>query len=69
MEQFTICFTLLGHFRSVTAGALCSTKLTSGASQSVCDDGIEKVTTQLPDVLSHYSRTVSKDDMSIAFML
>ena len=37
--------------------------------KSVCDDGIEKVTTQLPDVLSHYSRTVSKDDMSIAFML
>ena len=37
--------------------------------KSICDDGIEKVTTQLPEVLSHYSREVSKDDMSIAFML
>lgn len=37
--------------------------------KSICDDGIETVTTQLPEVLSHYSREVSKDDMSIAFML
>ena len=37
--------------------------------KSICDDGIEKVATQLPEVLSHYSREVSKDDMSIAFML
>ena len=37
--------------------------------KSINDDGIENVVSQLPEVLSHYSRTVSKDDMSIAFVL
>lgn len=37
--------------------------------KSIDADGIENVVTQLPEVLSHYSRTVSKDDMSIAFVL
>lgn len=37
--------------------------------KSIDDDGIEKVSEQLPEVLSHYSKTVSRDDMSIAFVL
>lgn len=37
--------------------------------KSIDNDGIETVTAQLPKVLSHYSREVSKDDMSIAFVL
>ena len=37
--------------------------------KSIVDDGIENVVSQLPEVLTHYSNTVSKDDMSIAFVL
>lgn len=37
--------------------------------KSIGDDGIGKVIAQLPEVLYHYSRKVSKDDMSIAFVL
>lgn len=37
--------------------------------KSIGDDGIEKTVSQLPEVLCHYSKAVSKDDMSIAFVL
>ena len=37
--------------------------------KSIADDGIETVTSQLPEVLSHFSMSVSRDDMSIAFIL
>lgn len=37
--------------------------------KSIDDDGMENVVSQLPEVLSHYSKTVSRDDMSIAFVL
>lgn len=37
--------------------------------KSIYDDGIENVLSQLPEVLFHFSKTVSRDDMSIAFAL
>lgn len=37
--------------------------------KSIKEDGIEKVSSQLPEVLEHYSSVGSHDDMSIAFIL